>query len=729
MSINDGSVDPLDTLDMANILPGAFPIDGRNSPPVIQETIDPDDIFENSAVVAEVVPDEEEMVAEMKERLRKEIKDEEAATRLMTEGRTEGQPPVVAEVVTAGSTNQKIPSRRAWRSMLLVVILIVVGIVVGVVVTKPHDVGVVPVPQDDSGVVTTRPQEDAGVVEETREDDNITVCLGATLIEEGQITISSWNQAEATAPDGSFYSSVCSPYDDLGTIYWFSLVGTGDAYLVSTCSSDLNFDSSLSVVTGSCDKLQCIEFTDPTIYYSGNCTESSYYAGPVLFRTDVGVLYYIGVSSSYLIQSELNFTLSITKVVNAPVNSDCSNSIVIKQGENLVQGTITNATVDMNFNNTCVSSASVWYSLMGTGDIIDISASTDDDFYSELTVSKGTCENLDCMVSLNGVEDWDGWYIPARVSFRSEVGVEYFLQVHQDYYFTYDTWIGNFTLEISFLSGGPANEDCRSAPVVELGSNGSSVMGSMGNTYWDPNMNASCAVELTHGVKQIVWYSLIGTGDVYEISTCSSVLNFNSTLSVMTGGCDSLECLIRAAEYYCPEASYRAGRTLLRTEVGVEYFIAVEAGTGYTLEGNFSLNVSIFKPLPNGECSGALDIQANGETVYGTILEIFPTVFNSTSYGFGPDFWYRIIGDGKSTVASLCDSAYPYSLLIEKIYYPLIQIFEGDGVSCNQTLVAENGEEFCDVLWFAEQGVTYYIRVGSYDGETGQFGLTLLYPL
>jgi len=594
--------------------------------------------------------------------------------------------------------------------------------VVGVVVTKPHDVGVVPVPQDDSSVVTTRPQEgeDAGVVTETQEDDNNPVCLGATLIEEGQNAISSWSQEEATRPDGSVYPLVCESYGT-GTIYWFSLVGTGDAYLVSTCSSDLNFDSSLSVATGSCDKLQCIGYSDPSMYITATCTESTYFSEPVLFRTDVGVLYYIGVDSthslSYPSQSKLNFTLSIAKVVNAPVNSDCSNSIAIKEGENLVQGTITNATLDINFNNTCVSRASVWYSLMGTGDIIDISTSTGDlNNYSALTVSTGSCENLECMVSIEGRDDDAGWYIPPRVSFRSEVGVEYFLQVHQTYS---DTWIGNFTLEISHLSGGPANEDCWSASVVELGSNGSSVMGSMGNTYWDPNMTVSC---WDNGdVTQIVWYSLIGTGDVYDISTCSSVLNFDCTISIMTGDCDSLKCLIPGwvAEYYCPEASYGAGRTLFRTEVGVEYLIAVEARTGYTLDGNFTLDVSIFEPLPNGECSGALDIQANGETVYGTSLEIFPTVFNSSSYGFGPDFWYRIVGNGTDTLASLCERADSYGLLIE-IY--------GDGVSCNETLVAKNGEDSCSVLWFAEQGVPYHIRIGSYnDDDVGQFSLTVHY--
>jgi len=183
------------------------------------------------------------------------------------------------------------------------------------------------------------------------------------------------------------------------------------------------------------------------------------------------------------------------------------------------------------------------------------------------------------------------------------------------------------------------------------------------------------------------------------------------------------------AQHGCPEASYLAGSTLLRTEIGVEYFIAVEP-TNYPWEGdlrvfNFSLEVSIVEPPLNDECPGALDIQANNGTIYGTTMNATPSPFSIFGNGMslGPDLWYRFIGNGTSTTASLCGE--------ETTFDSYIQIFEGDGDSCDQKLIAEN-DEFCDgaseVNWFAELRGNYYIRVTGYRGGAGPFGLTLRSP-
>lgn len=710
-SIDNEALETLETWDVTTISPGAFPVDGPNRSANL-ETIDPnhsmdetEDVDDLSQIIiaAKVVPDADEMEAEIKTRLTKEIK-EEVTMRLMIEGR----PPVIAEAVKA-SPNQKVKWRK-WGCVLLVAIFIIVGTVIAVVVTRKQDGN----NDTSSQVKDASPQDENKSSSESKDTSpSADACLGATPIQQNQMTISSWIDP-TTRPDGLVYSSACADELVSGPMTWFSLVGTGDAYVVSTCSRDLHFDSAISVATGSCDNLQCIGFADFT---QGECTESSYGAATVLFRTDVGIPYYIGVEGINS-PSLWNFTLSITTVVNAPVNSDCSNSIVIKPGESLVRGTITNATENRHFNTSCAMTAGlpiVWYSLIGTGDVFEVSTCTSDlNFDSGISVSAGSCEDLECIVDTT----YDPYvcleteYSSARVSFLAEVGVEYFLQVHS----TGSTWNGDFDLVVS--SGQPpANDNCSTATIVEAGT--SSVMGSISYSTWDTNMNILCSFGSWD--TKIVWYSLIGTGDLYAISTCSSVLTFDSTISILTGACDSLECLIPGLDIQrdCPEAPYRAARVLLPTEIGVEYLIAVEA-TNYTWQGDFALDISTVEPLPNDECAGAIEIQTNTGPVYGTTMDATPSIFVSSDPFFypSPDVWYRMVGSGLKTVASVCGDGTTYDAVVE--------IFEGNAEYCNQTLIATtNDDGSCTLQWFAIDEVIYYLRVSGWCGDGDQFELSV----
>ena len=90
-----------------------------------------------------------------------------------------------------------------------------------------------------------------------------------------------------------------------------------------------------------------------------------------------------------------------------------------------------------------------------------------------------------------------------------------------------------------------------------------------------------------------------------------------------------------------------------------------------------------------------------------------------------PDVWYSFIGSGTNTAASLCGE--------ETTFDTYIEIFQGDGEVCDQAMLVTDNDDFCgrasEVHWFAESGVTYYIRVSGFiDTAVGQFGLTLYYP-
>lgn len=180
-------------------------------------------------------------------------------------------------------------------------------------------------------------------------------------------------------------------------------------------------------------------------------------------------------------------------------------------------------------------------------------------FDSGISISTGSCDNLECLASVSYAFDcMDTPYGGATVTFYSEVGVNYFLQVHpvtEHIPNARPYWDRTFTFVVS--SGQrPANDVCSSAAVVEA--NTSPVVGSMSHASWD----VTCW--LGDWGSWIVWYILIGWGDAYKISTCSSVLNFDSSFSVFTGSCDSLYCMINAEVIQpdCPQVSYRAGTFL-----------------------------------------------------------------------------------------------------------------------------------------------------------------------
>jgi hypothetical protein len=156
----------------------------------------------------------------------------------------------------------------------------------------------------------------------------------------------------------------------------------------------------------------------------------------------------------------------------------------------------------------------------------------------------------------------------------------------------------------------------------------------------------------------------------------------------------------------CREASHFAARTLLRTEIGVQYFIAVEA-TSYTWKGEFTLNISALDSPPNDECSNATDILSSNGSISGTTMAATtPTYFTSNILFFFdlPDVWYRIVGNGVMIAASLCPDA--------TVNGTILQIYEGDKDNCaNKRVDNSTNVESCQLEWFAELGVIYYIRV------------------
>jgi len=518
------------------------------------------------------------------------------------------------------------------------------------------------------------------------------------------------------ATSDSSMSYTCGYSYDTPSV-WYSLLGTGDVYAISTCTSELNFNSALSVSTGSCDNHTCLTSSS----YSGqNCSGSSYSFVRIVFPTEVGVEYFIAVEGvDNPVEGDFALTISTVEV---PSNDECSGAIAIDSSADVVYGSITNATGFIGPDSSCsynYGAPSVWYSLMGTGDVYAISTcSSKLNFDSALSVSTGSCDNQTCLTSNSyGGFDFncsDTLNVFARVVFPTEVGVEYFISVEG----LNSATEGDFALKISTVDV-PRNDECSGA--ISIDPSNRAIRGSITNATGHVGSDISCTYYYN---APSVWYSLNGTGDVYALSTCSSALNFDSALSVSTGSCDNQECITSNSNngYSCSDTVYSAATVVIATDIGVEYFIAVE-GLNYPLEGKFDLILSKVEVAANDDCSGAVLIQPDNTTIYGSTVNA--TVSKSTDssscfvFDNSPDLWYRVEGTGTLLTASLCGE--------RTMYDSQLAIFEGSAAGCDQSCILVSNDDYCgyasQVEWPTEIGVTYFIRVFGFGTGVGPFEL------
>jgi hypothetical protein len=356
----------------------------------------------------------------------------------------------------------------------------------------------------------------------------------------------------------------------------------------------------------------------------------------------------------------------------------------------------------------------VWFSLIGTGDVFSISTcSSELTFDTALSVSTGSCDNQTCITTgaYNDYGCLETSYSAAKVIFHTEVGVEYYIQVQS----LSSSSDGELELHISTVIV-PANDVCSDAINIPVGTE--TISGSITNATAPPSFNNFCSYLYD---APDVWYTLIGTGDAYAVSTCSSVLNFDSALSVSSGSCSNQACITSDAYNGapCPNGFYSTARVVFRTEVGEEYFIAVQ-GINYPSEGDFELQIATVAAPPNDNCADALTIVPGDGPIFGSTSLGTYSGSNSSCSGddTSPDLWYRVEGNGTVLTASTCGARTTYD--------SQISIYEGAGDVCDATCVVTN-DDFCgpasQIEWMANAGVTYYIRVHGYSTSSGSFVL------
>ncbi len=295
--------------------------------------------------------------------------------------------------------------------------------------------------------------------------------------------------------------------------------------------------------------------------------------------------------------------LAVGAVVSAacaqPVNDDCFSASALSI-DTPVSGTITGAFTDGQGSCGAVGFADVWYSFTAP------SAGT----YSFATCGGAT---FDTVVSVHSGCPGDNFNILAcndnACSIRSETTA--LLSAGQGVQVRVAQWgadgdaVGDFTLEATFVSGPPANDDCAGAIQIGAGV----TMGSTEFATTDSGRDTTaegpaCGPRMS---SPGVWYSVTGTGLEITADVCNGTA-FDTKLSVFAGGCGGQDCVTGNNDACGTQSSVTFPSVL-----GDSYLLLVHGFAGEA--GEFELTVT----APTGACCTDAGCQETDEAACASL--------------------------------------------------------------------------------------------------------------
>ena len=369
---------------------------------------------------------------------------------------------------------------------------------------------------------------------------------------------------------------------------WYTILGNGRVISASTCSNITNYDTLLDVFGGdSCsDDLECVArgTQDMECDYGG--------AQVVSWMSSPEETYYLFVHGK-----GITGTFSLTVIGEdrevVPSNDMCMNAIgLLIDGGVTATGSTVSATIDTGvigsaFCGTEIDASGVWYYVDGEGRGMRASTCSENTAYDTAISVFTTGEEEGCgdLICIGGDDDdfnCGDNQSASSVAWASETGRRYYILVHGG-----KSAVGDFGLTVATFER-VQNDQC-SETADAIPSDGSVIIGSTIKATIDEAARAyHCGAFV--GVGAGVWYRVIGTGELFTASTCSSETDFNTALSVFTGLCgfDNLTCVGGNDDtYFCDEVPYGASEYSWQTTQDDVYYILVHASSFADLGAGF----------------------------------------------------------------------------------------------------------------------------------------------
>jgi hypothetical protein len=462
--------------------------------------------------------------------------------------------------------------------------------------------------------------------------------------------------------------NICNDYNPNSNGVWYTFVGDGHVSEIFVNGYN-TLNSQFSILTGTCDDQECI----------GGGNDWNSYNSFTSFITQVGVEYYVLVYGHY---SQGVYSIRRTSKISSDV---CASALEILCGDTLA-GTTINSTIDTNLPvcfGLSIQSPSVWYKIVGNGQVNEISLCSEFNFNTRISVYKNQDSYLeDCNATKECVVSNDNYCGEgSRVSFPTLYGATYFILVHG----TNDA-TGNFQITRTCIV--TPGDDCNIA--FDLPCN-STITGSTVGALYDHGVPICNNLSSGNGG---IWYTFMGNGLNNIISTCTAA-DFDTRLLVYEGSCDNLIC-VTANDNYCENKS----EVNFFAESGVQYYLLIDGwNSGNPIpdggQGNFTITRECYSPPPNEFCDGAIEISC-GETINGSLL-------NSNE-----GVWYKFIGDGNNTFLNFTGTT------LKSIYKD----------SCGQMNFHSSWGFSNSISLTTQSDTMYYIRISKNPSTQNDFTIT-----
>lgn len=517
--------------------------------------------------------------------------------------------------------------------------------------------------------------------------------------------------------DGDNSMDTCEEYQVDAPEAWFRILGDGSVMCASVSteqSQKPDFAVTMSLLEGlSCSGLQCVGTTAPG-------DEKSWITGDIAFVAGEGTFYFMVVRGEQE-DAQGDFILNL---VNTPPNGVCEKAEPLTIGGGPTNGTMVNAcNVEQSECQGILNQPGVWYSIEGNGELLivhalgltchdsesflhreDEKSSEDDgaDFRSQVSVFKGDqdgCSDLEC-VDFTPLECTAGNQ-KVISSWFSDPGEIYYILVQSSDATEFEVMIDEFL--------PTSSNTCLNASTM-VASGDASLGSTVGANSEDigpcPNVSG-----------EGVWYFVEGTGGSMEASTCNPGTNYSTALTIMTGGCDVLECVSSKTVTCDGERSM----SYWDSNIGQQYFVYVH-GQEPTDVGRFSLTIDEGSlGVENDFCGSAVPLTVPS-TIYGSTVNATGDDDYAQMCGIaasGPGVWYTVVGDGRFITASLCGDWTSYDT---QIY-----VFSGD--SCKDMTCVAFNEDGCgnqsEATWQTQEGQLYFILVNGFSQSVGDFELVV----
>jgi hypothetical protein len=542
-------------------------------------------------------------------------------------------------------------------------------------------------------------------------------CQNATKLEPtGTILSSTRGLTEA----GSSSVDKCMKQDNVASVSagspagaWFSLVDKNDTVkcaIVTTEIAAFDFPVKLSIYSGDCEELKCIEQTSSQAILWQAFAETSYF-----IRINGYEIGNISVNNDG-IQNVGDFILEVRDV---PKNSICDLAQGLEINQTQTGTTLETCRVhqdacswgDKSSDGRYDNLHGVWFKLTGTGNFLELSIrdmksvvqAPVKPHLSLFDASEGLCETQQCMdVPLEAAVDG----LEMKIRWFSSKGTLYRLLVQSSI-------AVNFTITVQ--DHPPSIPDsCSQAGSLTVYNSTFFAFGSTNGASLDTT-TASC-IPFEPGV----FFKINGTGTNMIATTCHKGTSQPTTITILTGSCDSLVCVENTVTTTCDGVHQVASWPSVAEH---EYYIHI---SGDATNGQDRFVVAVHEGNlgePNNFCSTAIPLAVNNTAIGSTInashtLDDYVDLCEDRHLA-GPGVWYSFAGIGSSVTASLCGDITQFDTQL--------RIYSGDCTALQ--CVSYNDDSICglqsEVTWQAVEGVQYYILVSGFKDETGDFELSI----